>query len=250
MARLSLLSAVACLLVLGGTAWAVAPGDQISCEVPLPPAMASPVYQQLSEADAARLIPGWDAFTRAHGEGWTVASYRRELGTPAALIGPSFPLAAPGSGDGVLREAALRFIGDNAPLLKVDPAQLAPPEITSLMEGKRLFRFGQTYQGLEVVGGGAQIFTSDGKLVLAGSEFYPGIALGTVAAVSPSQAAMDAVGPIPFNPLTDQMEGSPRLVVYPMILQGAPEYFLAWEVTFETRKPVGQWCAYVDASDG
>ena len=44
---------------------------------------------------------------------------------------------------------------------------------------------------------------------------------------------------MPFNPKTDALSGPARLVVYPMIVQGAPIYFLAYEVRFRTLEAHG-----------
>lgn len=236
-------------LALASPAWAVLPGTSHAYEVPVSPDMAAPIYQQLTPAEASRDLPGWDAFVAGRGQGWFVAQYRQELGTPSGIIGPGIKLVDPQADVATIRDAAARFVTQAASVLKCESGRLGTPEVIDLGQDREVI-FGQTYQGMEVIGGRVDLFLENGFVVEAGSEYYPGIGVGTVPALSVEQAREAAVRSMPFNPVTDRFEATPRLVVYPMILQSAPTYFLAYEVRFHTEKPVGDWWAYVDASDG
>ncbi len=249
MAKRTLMLGVVLGFVLAGSAWAILPVGEHAYEVPVSLEMAAPTYQQLGAAEASRALPGWDAFTGAQGQGWIVAQYLPALGTPSTLMGPGIPVAAANADDAAIRDAADRFVADHGSLLKCDPQQLGRPEIIALGE-KRQVLYGQTYQGLEVVGGRVELYLSNGQIIMMGSQYYPGISIGTAPGLSSEQASEAALSGMQFNPVTDKFLSAPRLVVYPMILQGSPSYYLAWEVRFTTSNPVGDWWTYVDASDG
>jgi len=246
------LTALLVTLALGlgvGTASAFAPTDAPSYEMPIPMDMASPTFQHLSAEQAGQTLTGWNAFAQAGGSGWFVAAYRADLGTPAALMGPGIEIASPSADAAALRDAARAFVRQHESVLHANAAELSEPEVINLGDRTALI-FGQTYEGLEVVDGRVDLYVKDGKVFMMGSEFFPDVRVATTPAISGQDAATRAVGDIPFNPLTDHFEGTPRLVVYPLVLQGAPRYYLAYEVKFQTAAPTGYWWAYVDASDG
>ncbi len=190
MKRCTTVGLVLALCMAVSVARGIMPVDQRAYEVPLPLEMTAPTYTQLSQADAAKAIPGWEAFRSVRGEGWFVAQYRTDLGMPSALIGPSFPLVDPQADEATVREAAGRFLAGNASILKADMSQLGSPEVLP-GDGRYQLIYGQTYNGLEVVGGRVELYLDQGKLVLMGSEFYPGVRVETAGAVL---AGITAVG--------------------------------------------------------
>jgi Zn-dependent metalloprotease len=237
------------LLLVGSTAWAILPVEGPSYEIAIPAAMANPTYDQLKADEASRVIPGWDAFVSERGQGWFVAQYRRDLGSPAAMIGPSIPLLDPAASQAEVKETVRQFALSHADILKVDPNQLGAPAINDYM-GKIQVLFPQTYHGLEVVGGRAEVYVAQGKVIFMGAEFYPGVNVETIPALTPQQAQAASIEGLPFDPAQDQFIDAPRLVIYPLILQDRPTCYLAYEVKLSTKNPVGFWWTYVDASDG
>lgn len=238
------------LLAVGfSTASAILPTERDG-QIPPPAAMVAPEYRQLSGPEAASALPGWSAFVAREGKGWFVASYREDLGAPAALMGPGIDLLTATAADEQLAEAARFFAAEQAALLHIDPAQLGPAEVVSLNGEKRGVLIQQSYEGLEVVGGRLDLYFDGGKLFMMGSEFYPGISLSTSPVLSSQRAQVRATEGLTFNAAVDAFESEPRLVVYPMVLDGAVQAYLAWEVRFTTSSPEGQWWVYVDASDG
>lgn len=248
MPKRTLLFALAWILGCS-TAWAVLPADQSQFEVPLPLEMSAPAYQQLSAEEAAAAIPGWSAFTLERGSAWTVAQYRSDMGAPAAMFGPSFQLVDPQADDESIRQAATEFVSAHGALLKADPTQLGPAEADTYL-GKTQVVFPQVYQGVPVIGGRVEVYVAQGKLVLLGSEFFSGVNVGTVPALVPEQAKAAAIEGMPFDAAQDEFVAEPRLVIYPIIQQSRPSYYLAYELQFTTTEPAGYWWAYIDASDG
>ncbi len=243
------LSALLLLAVGVSTASAILPTERDG-QIPPPAAMVAPEYRQLSGPEAASALPGWNAFVSKEGSGWFVALYRDDLRAPSALMGRGIDLLTATAADEQLAEAARAFASENAAVLNLDPTQLGAAEVISLVGEKRGVLIQQTYEGLEVIGGRAELYFDGGKLVMMGSEFFPGIDLSTAPALSAERAQVRATEGLTFNAAVDIFDAEPRLVVYPMILEGAVQAYLAWEVRFTTASPEGQWWTYVDASDG
>ena len=237
-------------LALAAQAHAFAPIDDHSYLVSLPVEMAAPIYSQPSTGEAAGLISGWNSFVTGEGQRWLVAGYRADLGAPATLMGPGIPLISASASNDEVGRAATRFLTDHARMLNLNPSELSLLEV--LPNGDRTqVIFLQMHDGLEVVGGRAEVFLFQGKVVSFGSEFYPNVSAFTTPALSEDEAKRIAVSGLPFgSSANDRFEGSARLVIQPIQLEGRLSYYLAYEVKAHTDRPAGEWWSYVDASDG
>ncbi|MBK8230148.1 MAG: T9SS type A sorting domain-containing protein [Candidatus Eisenbacteria bacterium] len=236
--------------VVASQVQAVAPMDDHAFEVRLPAEMAAPIYTQPDRTEAAQLIPGWGEFVAGEGQRWLVAGYRPDLGAPATLTGPGLPLVSTYAGDDEVAEAATRFLAGKAEMLRLDPSQARVLEV--LRQSNRVqVIFQQVYEGIDVLGGRAEVYLTDGKVVAFGSEFYPEVNAATWPALSAVEAQSAAVQEMPFGAnVSDHFEGVPRLVVVPISLEGRLSYFLAYEVKARMESPNAYWWSYVDASDG
>lgn len=220
-----------------------------SYDIPLPAAMSMPIQIQPSAAEARALLPELESFQAREGARWFVASYRPDLRTPSAIMGPGIALVSLGASDAEVGDAALAFVRENARLLACDPSRLRVAEV--LVDGdRRQVILQQYYEGLEVIGGRVEVYLAGGKVVLLGSEFYPDVNVPTTPILSPAAAQAAAMVGIPFDDRSDFHEGPARLVVRPLVDQGVVESFLAYEVKSRTESPLGAWWSYVDAIDG
>jgi hypothetical protein len=231
-------------------AQAILPTDSRDGEIPVPQGIVAPTYRQLDAQESSRVLPGWDVFSGSRGNGWMVIQYRDDLQTPATLIGPGIPVTATGASEVEITQAVRDFVTTYAGMLKADPAGLGPARVTPLDATRTQFILPQIYRDLAVVGGRIEVYLDEGKAVMMGSHYFPGIDVGVNPVLSAERAQAAAIAGVNFSAATDAFEGQPRLVVYPMVLDGAASYFLAWELKFSTASPVGYWWAYVDATDG
>ncbi len=231
-------------------AQAILPMDSRGGEIPVPEGNIAPTYRALDAAESSRLLPGWDDFAASRGSGWMVIQYRDDLRTPAAMVGPAIPLVSSGASLTELAQAARDFAVSRAGVLKADPDGFGEARVAPLDATRTQVVLPQVYRGLAVVGGRVELYLDQGRLVLIGSHFFPGIDLGIEPLLTAQRAQAAAIAGVNFAPATDAFVDEPRLVVYPMVLGSGPAYFLAWELKFTTASPVGYWWAYVDATDG
>jgi hypothetical protein len=237
-------------LAVATAAQAIVPTQTHEGEISAPAGVVTPAYRQLNAQESSRVLPGWDAFKASGGNGWMVIQYRDDLQTPATMIGPGIPVTTIGASKADIGQAVSEFVAARAGIFKADPSGFGPSEVTPLNDTKSQVILPQVYRGLEVVGGRVEVYLDGGKVVMMGSHYFPGITIGVDPMISASRAQVAAIAGVKFSPVTDSFEGEPRLVVYPMVLDGAPSYFLAWEMKFKTASPVGYWWTYVDATDG
>ena len=240
---------VVCLMGVT-VAQAILPTDSRDGEIPAPLGTLAPMCRQLGARESSRVLPGWDAFAGRRGNGWMVIQYRDDLQVPATIVGPGIPIAAARASEVEITQAVRDFVTAEAGILKADPADLGLARLTPLDATRTQVILPQLYRGLAVVGGRIEVYVDEGKVVMLGSHYFPGIDLGVTPLLSAARAQAAAVEGINFSAATDAFDGQPRLVVYPMVLDGAPSYFLAWEMRFTTVTPVGYWWVYVDATDG
>lgn len=241
------LSAMVGALAAPALALQPSPHDGHEYELPLPANMVTPSYRTPAIGETAGL-PGWERFTQSEGRNWIVGTVREDLDTPAALYGPGIPMVAADASQNALSGAAQDFVARHADMLKANPAELTFSEVIEL-SGLRQVNFQQTYEGLEVLGGRVELYTREGRVVFLSSEFFPGVSVVTTPAIGREQAQASAISGLPGSP-KNTFDGAPRLVVYPLSMEGRIDYYLAYEVKYRTESPAGWWWSYVDASDG
>jgi len=233
---------------ISGTAWGIAHDDHTQLEIPL----ANYSQHVVGRAALALEAPAvTSALESNYGGNWHVYTWNAQTGTPSALYGSGVNVASALRDDMDAERVARDVIAANPQVFRADNANLrflsAPTGL-----GKRAVHFQQTYEGLDVVQGRVHLtFTEAGRLFVMGSDYYPGIDVSPVPALSLLDAQDIAAGDLPFNDATDTIEEDGQLLVLPVqINESRVEYHLVWQVRIRTESPLGRWMNYVDAHTG
>ncbi len=121
----------------------------------------------------AAVAAAWDAFTNAHGSAW-IAQWHAPTGTPRAIFGHGYDLADwRGASEAEARRHAHRELQRHAGLLGLGASDFAET-IGARMGRTWTFTFRQSFRGLEVIGGRADVrIHMVGRLVHLGSTAWP-----------------------------------------------------------------------------
>jgi len=226
------------------------------------PAAAHPRYVDASAvanaAPTAAVAAAWDEFTRAHGTAW-IAQWHAPTGTPRAIFGHGYELADwRGASEAEARRHAHAELQQHADLLGLGASDFAET-IGARMGRTWTFTFRQSFRGLEVVGGRADVrIHMVGRLVHLGSTAWPVPAdFDVTPKIGEEVATAQAWLFLGREPVAGPQPGkarAPRLVVWGDDAATAPgDVRLAWEVPVSAvaadgTGPVGR--VYVDARTG
>jgi len=182
-------------------------------------------------------------------------------GLPHRLYGPAVSILPAGARAGALRDAAAAERAARAWLgaheaLWAGEERPAPGDL-ALVKSRRVnatwfLVFQQRHEGLDVEGGRVDLRVhEDGRLVVFGSDWLPGVTVDTRAArfprgVSDARARL-AVG---FDAARDRALGGERVVLALPKGDGGLDYRLVDRVKIQTMDPPALWRSYVDANSG
>ena len=209
-------------------------------------------------APTAAVAAAWDAFTRAHGTAW-IAQWHAPTGTPRAIFGHGYDLAGwRGASEDEARRHAHRELQRHADLLGLGDSDFAEA-IGARMGRTWTFTFRQSFRGLEVVGGRADVrIHMVGRLVHLGSTAWPVPAdFDVTPTIGEEVATAQAWLFLGREPVAGPQPGkarAPRLVLWGDDAATAPAAVqLAWEVPVSAvaadgSGPIGR--VYVDARTG
>ena len=219
---------------------------------------APPTAEAGQGAPNAATAAAWDAFTRAHGSGW-IARWHAATGTPRAIFGHGYELAGwRGASEAEARRHAHAELRRHADLLGLGASDFAET-IGARMGRTWTFTFRQTFRGLEVVGGRADVrIHMVGRVVHLGSTAWPVPADFDVAPrIGEENAVAQAwlhVGREPGAVPQPGRARTPRLVLWGDEASTVrADVRLAWEVPVSAvaadgSGPIGR--VYVDARTG
>jgi hypothetical protein len=195
----------------------------------LPPMLRdAPNTYDPAKTQALRLRQ-WDRFNARHGGRWRV-EWNPSTGTPHRISGSSLRLRAqPTKRSAVVLARA--FLRQHEELLQIRVGDL---DLVSLDDDRGMggrstswyVSFRQTHRGVPVAGSAVRVMLRGRKVVAFGADAYPGIRIGSVPAVSRSQAAAAAQAHAGVQAPIDA--AAVDLVVLPEPLGGPIRYRLAW----------------------
>jgi len=186
-----------------------------------------------------------------YGGSWVVHAWNPLSGTPRHLTASGVALRHSVLDATDLELLARQVIADNANVLMADVDQLRLTATPHAL-GKWVAHFQQTYEGLDVWNAKVRVAISEsGKLLLLGSEYFSDIDLNAAPSLASAAATEIARSDLPFDPVTDRVEGEPVLLVLP-VPQSAirVEHHLVWRIRVRTQNPLGAWMTHVDAHSG
>ncbi|MFH1679888.1 MAG: FlgD immunoglobulin-like domain containing protein, partial [Candidatus Eisenbacteria bacterium] len=144
---------------------------------------------------------------------------------------------------------ARSFLGEHADLFRANPDRFGEPSAVYAMNRWAVL-FPEVYRGVPVLGGRAHaLFTREGRIYAAGSDFHPDLAVSVI----PSIARDEAVALAGFD--LGYVEGrdgarEASLWIYPVRGEDRFDYRLSWRVRTEMQDPLGNWESWVDAGSG
>lgn len=236
------------LITVFGSALAFQPVDQNSLEIPLPAyddyGFSSWRSDQGIHAVEAQLIEEF-------GGNWRVWNWNARTNTPQYFYGHSTALFSPLSDEVAAEQAARSLMSSQPEVFRTTDSDLHLSAVEHAL-GKWAVHFQQTWNGMEVWQGKAMaLFSEDGRLVLAGSDFHSEINLDPSPVISSAQAEAIAIAALPYDPATDRIDTAPELQVLPYPRSEADvSYHLAWRLRVRTDSPLGNWQTWVDAHSG
>ncbi|MBM3961813.1 MAG: hypothetical protein FJ306_07930 [Planctomycetes bacterium] len=210
-------------------------------------------------APNAATAAAWDAFVQAHGSAWIVR-WHAATGTPRAIFGHGYDLADwRDASEAEARRHAHRELQRHAELLGLGASDF-PEAISARMGRTWTFSFRQTFRGLEVIDGRADVrIHMVGKVVHLGSTAWPVPADFDVApTLGEANAAARAWLHLGREPGAVPQPGRPRPNRLVLVGEAAGAAVkaavrLAWEipvsaVAADGSGPIGR--VYVDARTG
>ncbi|MCA3010300.1 MAG: hypothetical protein INH34_18150 [Phycisphaerales bacterium] len=223
-----------------------------------PPSRAAEAARGAPAAATAATAAAWDAFVRAHGTAW-IARWHAPTGTPRAIFGHGYELADwRDAGEAEARRHAHRELQRHAELLGLGASDF-PEAIGARMGRTWTFSFRQTFRGLDVIDGRADVrIHMVGRVVHLGSTAWPvPVDFDVTPTLGEAAAAARAWLHLGREPGAVPQPGRPRpnrLVVVGVGDDAATAVVrLAWEipvsaVAADGSGPIGR--VYVDARTG
>ncbi len=229
-------------------AFAFQPTGQESYEISIPTFAGK--YETAGSQQASNAVS--HALGSQYGGQWSVHTWNPATQTPSQIIGTGAVVAAGLANDFDVEEAARQVAVDNAGVLGLNPEQLELHKVTRGL-GKAAGHFKQVWEGYEVMGGRyhSTFLEETGRVFVMSSDFYSGIDLDPVPAVSESEAIEIAKAGVDFDPTEDRIEGDVEIKVLPITPKvDQVEYHLVYIVNVQTMNPLGEWISHVDAHTG
>jgi hypothetical protein len=228
---------------------AVLPPEHPNAEWEVPAPATEPLSYGRFVRDEEAIDAGLDLFARRVGGVWAV---QRDplLGTPHHLVGSGIAYAE-GAIDTEERavEVAEAFLAEHADLLRADPRRFGEPSAVFAMERWAVL-FPEVYEGVPVLGGRAHaLFTREGRVYAAGSDFHPDLETSTVPSLGREEAIAIAGLELGYVEGRDGAREA-SLWIYPIRGETRYEYRLSWRVRTEMVEPLGNWESWVDARTG
>lgn len=249
MFRKQALATLTIALLLAGPAGAFVDADVLDYEVRLPQAQISPIHSNVDAAREMDLLPEIADFRSREGAGWRVLQWNDRLSAPSLIAGPAIPMVGSKASEEVIRASVEAFVARNAEILRVDPWNLLVTDVIPIGTDRTQVILTQIVDGLEVVSGRVDLSLWKGKVVNIGSEYFQDVEVSRFPMIDAASAGRAAHIGIPEHS-DDAVEGSPRLVILPLVTDEQTEYHLAWELKLRTTEPENVWKTYVDAHDG
>jgi Zn-dependent metalloprotease len=173
----------------------------------------------------------WEGFTQKAGSDWRVV-WNPVTGTPHRISGSYMKLPEAPT-EKTIKQVAYELLKKHASLLQIDAASTELVRIDrDKSDQKRgpdswYIYYRQRYQEVPVAGSSVRLILRGYKVVVLGSDYYPGIAVSTKPAVGKDKA----VALIRDDMRTKVKPVEMSLVVLPEALSGKIRYHLAWQVT-------------------
>lgn len=209
---------------------------------------AAPYWQTRDMTEIRSFAPGIDEFLARYGGSWKIQR-NEATGTAHMVLGSGTETGRAIGSEADAEVAARAFLEANGNLFRSVDSELVLAKTTNAL-GKWSVIFNQEYNGLEVRGGRAHaVFTEEGRLFVAGSDFYPNIDISTTPALSEGAAASIAGSDIGFVDGSDTFEGA-DLLIQPIVSGNSVEYRLVYDVRQSVAQPFGLWSSLVDAQTG
>ena len=190
----------------------------------------------------------WRYFADGEGQGWQ-ARFDEVTGQPRRMWGPGLDLGPVDTEQQVI-DAVTAFLFRHPTLLGAEQHGL------SLRSVNYVERMDTWYIDFDAMVGGAPIWRGGitarikyGRLIMVGSETYPGVEIRGAVAID-AGTAMDVAmldGPEPGAVHTDS---EARLVQLPIEKDGELWLQRMWETRSRTVDPPGKWVSFVDAQTG
>jgi len=182
---------------------------------------------------------------------WGVYSWNSQAKSAQALIGSGYETGMRVDTEADAEFAGREVLGRNSVALGLDMDNMRFNKI-GVGAGKVGVHFDQTFNGIPVVGGRAHaVFTETGRVFVMGADYYNGIELDVVPTLSTGAAERIAQAALPFNSVTDQVDGDAKLLVLPVPRSHEDvDFHLVWQVRVATQDPLGIWVTDVDAHSG
>ncbi|MCB9892141.1 MAG: hypothetical protein H6833_10875 [Planctomycetes bacterium] len=194
----------------------------------------------------------WREFTAAHGSTWR-AVWNDATSTPESVYGPGLPLGEPVTSLESARHHAETLLLEQRALLGTGNSQLSE-QIGQKVLSTYVFVYRQEHQGLEVIGGRADVRIHErGRVSLFGSRCIPvPESLSLVPTISSATARSFALRSLELDEaLAEPNPRGDRLVLFGDPNAKTPVAArLAWEVEVRAHLEHVEGLTYVDAHDG
>ncbi len=181
-------------------------------------------------------LRAWRRFNEQHANRWSV-KWNTRTGIPQRISGHYLSLAqAPNRRN--IGELSLKVISDLRSVLQIDPEQLKlsradfeEPKDRARGTGTWYVSYKQSYRGLPVEGGSAQLVIRDNRVTSFVSDFHPRINISPRPRVSREEAIK-----IVSTQSAQVRPDSVKLIIWPKALPKGIQYHLAWDLTMPVEK--------------
>ncbi len=220
-----------------------------------PPPPGSPAAAAVSRDSAPRLkadlaaSSAWQRFAAESGPGWT-AQWNSLTGAPHLATGPAVAISGyPKLTRENIKQACGAFLSRNSELLRADLASLRMRSAVNA-GGRWYVTYSQTVNGVPVVGGTVRMsFTKDDRLVMFGSDTFPGVSIDTTPKVDAKTVLRVAEADCAADASMDRIS-APELCILPEPTNGGYGYKLCWRTEILQPREHRKWRYFIDATDG
>ncbi len=244
------LFATAWVVMSAGSALAAAPpatGDERRLILASGQFFAPP---RLTDADPGRAQEAWQKFQKERGARWQAwFDEGRATRVFGGFVAAPGSVAQPDAAEKFAREFLEKHLALWAPGAVAQNFVLAANDLTA---GQRTVSFLQTHHGLPVEGGQINFRFKNDRLFMVAADVWP-----LLNATVPDQRLDRAQAGQAALTWINEAVGAGRVHNFrgPLVLvtglnQGVSQGRIVYEVTVNTRQPIGRWATYVDAKTG